>query len=795
MASLFAPSRLARRIVPSMLAAALASGLTVIQPAVAQSAAPVPIDLPAQPLGQALNAFARQAGVQLLVAPELVAGRRAPAVSGLLAPSEALRRLLAGSGLEAVAQGDALVLQRSEPRPAPGARTLGEVTVTASGQAEHAWGPVPGYTARRSATATRTDTPLNEIPQSISVITAEQIRDQNAQTMQEVLRYTAGVHADVYGLDNRGDWFTLRGGSQGSTLLDGLRRPLTGWYGVVRDEPYAFERVEVLRGPASVMAGQNGPGGVVNLVSKRPQAESAREVSLQVGNHDHKQVAADLTGALNEDGSVLYRVVALNRDSGTQVEYADIERQYFAPSLTWNISPATSLWVYTQYQNDRSGNTEGFFPLEGTLYDGPNGRIPVERYVSEPDWDTYGGRRWRIGYEFSHAFNEQWKLTHRLRHDDVKGRHRSLYANYWEGFLADGRSLNRTWYATDDQGRITNADLFMEGRIAWGSVQHTLLVGMDAMRQRSSRLYWSGAATPLDVYTPAYGQWTPPDLTEANTSAANTGDTGLDQWGLLLQDQMKFGDRWVLVAALRHDRSKSISSRAEDLKVNATTHSLGGVYLADGGWSPYLSYAESFEPQGANLQGKPFDPKRGKQIEAGLKWQPAAWPVTASAAVYNLRETGRVTDGELPGTTRQLGDIEVKGVELELHANLRAWDLVAAYTRTDTEDRETGKRVANVPNETIALWAVHRFGGWGVPGLKAGLGVRHVGSTWDGHDTLKTAGVDLVDAMVSYDIDRWLVALNVSNLADKTYFAACLHRGDCWYGTKRKVTLSATLRW
>ncbi|MBZ8144027.1 TonB-dependent siderophore receptor, partial [Rubrivivax gelatinosus] len=191
---------------------------------------------------------------------------------------------------------------------------------------------------------TRTDTPLNEIPMSISVITAEQVRDQNAQTIQEVLRYTAGVSADVYGLDNRGDWFSLRGGSEGSTLVDGLRRPLSGWYGVVRDEPFAFERIEVLRGPSSVITGQNGPGGVVNLVSKRPQAEAAREVQVQVGNNDHKQIAADLTGPLTEDGRLAYRVLALRRDSGTQVEHADIERTLFAPSLQWQATPDTRLW-------------------------------------------------------------------------------------------------------------------------------------------------------------------------------------------------------------------------------------------------------------------------------------------------------------------------------------------------------------------------------------------------------------------------------------------------------------------
>ncbi|HEX6611319.1 MAG TPA: TonB-dependent receptor plug domain-containing protein, partial [Hyphomicrobiaceae bacterium] len=258
-------------------------------------------------------------------------------------------------------------------------------------RSETATGPVNGYAATRSATASKTDTPLNEIPQSISVITADQVRDQASQTLQDALRYSAGVRHEMYGLDNRGDWFTLRGGSEGSVLLDGLRLPLAGWYGVVRNEPYAFERIEVLRGPASVIAGQNGPGGVVNLVSKRPQAEALREVGVQVGNHGHKQLQADLTGPLTEDGTLLWRVVALAKDSGTQVDHAFDERALLAPSLTWRPNARTSIDLHAEYQRDESGNVNAFFPYQGTVLPSPNGPIPMETFIGEPDWDTYGG--------------------------------------------------------------------------------------------------------------------------------------------------------------------------------------------------------------------------------------------------------------------------------------------------------------------------------------------------------------------------------------------------------------------
>lgn len=676
--------------------------------------------------------------------------------------------------------------------------TLPQVNVTDSSDHEAARGPVNGYVARKSATATRTDTPLNEIPQSISVISADRVREQNAQTMQEVLRYTAGVHADVYGLDNRGDWFYLRGGSEGSTLLDGLRLPVTGWYGMVRNEPYAFERIEVLRGPSSVMAGQNGPGGVVNLVSKRPLTEAQNEVQMQLGNYNHKQLAVDMTGPLNEDKTLLYRVVALGRDSGTQVDYADMQRVFFAPSLTWRPSSDTSLTAYAEYQKDHSLNTAGFFPLAGTLYPVPNGsRIPLERFVSEPDWDTYGGDRLRLGYELEQKLNDQWTLRHRLRHDHVEGKQRSMYANYWEGFLPDNRSLNRTWYATRDQGRITNADLFLEGKLETGMIKHTLLAGIDVMRQKSSRLYWTDAATPLDVYTPTYGLFVPPVLTPATSQAWASGDTSLDQVGLLLQDQIKLFDRWVVTAALRKDRARTRSNDGSRQHDDALTKTFGVVYLADGGWSPYASYSESFQPEiGLDRLGNPFHPKRGKQLEAGLKWQPTTLPVTASAAVYKLKESGRLTlDPVDINFSVQRGEAEVKGLELEMAATLAQWDVIANYTRTKTEDKDTGFNLPNVPDHAAAVWGVRRLGDWGLAGMKAGLGVRYVGDTWDGGDALKTKSVTLMDAMVSWDIGKWSLALNATNLANKTYFAACLADADCWYGTKREVVFSTSYRW
>ena len=693
--------------------------------------------------------------------------------------------------------------QQTPQAQAATADALPVVRTKAAAETESATGPVLGYTAKRSATATKTDTPLNEVPQSISVITADQIRDQNAQTMQEVLRYSAGVRSEMYGLDNRGDWFSLRGGSEGSTLLDGLRLPLTGWYGVVRNEPYAFERIEVLRGPASVVAGQNGPGGVVNLVSKRPQAESLRELGIQLGSDSHKQIYADLGGALNSDASLTYRLVALVKDSDTQVEHAFDKRRFLAPSLSWQPAAGSKLTVYGEYQKDETGNTNAFFPIEGTLRPGPHGYLSPHTFIGEPDWDSYGGERKRLGYEWEQRLNEQWKLSHRLRHDRIDGRMRTMYAAWWLGYAdatgasdPNGRYMNRIWYATDDTGRITNTDLLLEGKLKFGATQHTLLLGVDAMRSRSTQKSWEDAATPLNVYDPVYGSFALPVLPDVEATVSR-----VRQWGLIAQDQIKFGQQWVLVAGLRHDKARSGDAQ----KDSASSKNLGLVHLMDGGWSPYASYSESFEPVGGtDAAGKAFKPKRGKQVEAGLKWAPGNRNITAAAALYQLEETNRLTTDPLNvGFSVQRGKVKVKGLELELNASLRAWDLIASYSHMDARQSEVSsedvryldKQLSGIPRHSASLWALHRLDAYGLSGFKAGAGLRYVGKTSDGVDITTTPSYTLVDLMVSWDRGPWHAALNIANVGDKTYIATCLERGDCWYGSQRRAVASLAYRW
>lgn len=659
-----------------------------------------------------------------------------------------------------------------------------------------------GEEVTRSSSATKTDAALIETPQAITVITADQIEAQAAQNMQEVLRYAAGVRAEAYGVDNRGDWFTMRGGSEGSTVLDGLRLPLSGWWGNVRNEPYAFERIDVLRGPASVMFGQNGPGGLISLTSKLPKAESRRELSVQFGNYDLKQFGADLTGPLTDDGRVLYRVVALARDSGTQVDYTGDERQFIAPSITWRPSMATSLTVHAQYQRDESDNNVGFFPWAGMLLPAPNGPIPSETFIGEPAWDSYGGHRRRIGYQFERRLSDRWSLRHNFRYDDVDGHVLAMYANFWEGeFLADGRSLNRTWYASRTDTRIANTDVFAEGRLKLGPTRHTVVVGMDGVWSRDIVQDVEGEATPLDVYTPTYGTFPLPALDYEPGAPVRTS-----QVGFFIQDQIKLTDRWVVLAGLRRASARTEVDDSPDAGSDdaAWSKRAGLVFLAPRGWAPYVSYADSFEAvTGVDIHGAPYKPKRGQQIEGGVKWSPGGTPVMVSAAVYDLTEKNRLTtDPDNPLNSVQRGEVSVQGAELEATVAVRTWNLVANYTYTDAtvsassdpDDPYLGKHLLSSPEHSAALWAVRNFTLGNLSGARAGLGVRYVGTTWDGTDTLEVPSVTLVDALFSFDHGPFRFALNASNLFDKTYIATCIDRGDCWYGSRRKVIATISFR-
>lgn len=689
----------------------------------------------------------------------------------------------------------ALHAQTAEPTEAPTA-TLPVVRALA-GQ-ESATGPVEGYRAKRAASASKTDTPLAETPQSVTVVTRDQIVDQGATNIQDALGYAAGVRSDAYGLDSRTDSVRIRG-AYPDEYLDGLRK-LFNWYtSNARTEPYTLERIEVLRGPAAMLYGQGSTGGVVNMVSKRPQADAQNEIGVQFGSWNRKQLQADFTGALSADGQWLYRLVAVARDADTQVDHVRDDRVVLAPSLTWRPSAATSLTLQALYQNDKSGSTSQFFPWSGVVTSNPNGKLPTNRFIGEPEWDRYDSERQSFGWLFEHRFGENWTLRQNTRFSNNEVDYRTHYGDSftvpggWAGDPVGQRLFGRFADATLTKARMASADQNLQGEVTTGSVKHQLLAGLDLVQYRQTgqagsscpEYYdpsWCSATNVpvIDAYAPVYGNFIVPEM-------ADIAKSTMRQAGLYLQDQMKLGEHWIVAAGLRHDRSRNSTEGAADEKASATTKRAGLMYAAANGWSPFLSYSESFSPV-ANIESQSFKPLRGKQWEAGVKVEPRDTDLAFNAAVYDLREKNQLVQDMVSGLYSQIGETKTRGVELEAKAAFGQADVIAHYNYTDIDEA-----LEAVPEHQAAVWGKVRFALAGMSGFSAGAGVRWMSSFRDGAAP-ELPAVALLDAMLAWDSASWRYALNVNNLTDKVYVATCLSRGDCWWGARRNVVLTATYR-
>jgi iron complex outermembrane receptor protein len=673
------------------------------------------------------------------------------------------------------------------------AGSLPEVRVDANAEAETATTPVIGYRAKNAVTATKTDTPLSETPQSVTVITRDQLVDQGASNLQDALNYAAGVRSDAYGIDSRSDGFLVRG-SEPTIYLDGLQTYSSGWYtATARPDPYTLERLEVLRGPAGMLFGAGTAGGVVNMVSKRPQQETYREVGVQLGSFGRKQVQADLTGALTADGDWSYRLVALHRKADTQVDYVPDDRSLVMPSLTWRPSAATSLTLQALWQKDKTGSTAQFFPWQGTVLPNINGPLPSSRFIGEPG-DGYDTERKTFGWLFEHKLNDRWTFRQNFRASRTFNDSHYHYADSFSdpgGWSLDPvgqRLLGRYNDKSLAWTSMSGIDNHVEGHFGTGAVRHTLLVGAEYSRQRQDKTEGS-VYSSIDAYAPVYGIGYVP-VTELTRKPRTTQRNA----GVYVQDQMKWNN-WIFVAGLRYDRSTAGTAGSASETTSATSRRLGVMYTLPSGWSPYLSYTESFTPQaGTDVDGKLFKPLRGEQVEAGVKYQPQGSATSFTASVYSLKEKNRtVFDSTNPNYGRQVDATKNKGLELELKTTLaRDLDLIANYTYIDVDHKLT-----DTPRNQVSVWGKYRFSIAGVTGFSAGAGVRYMSGFRDVEGA--SAGpyvpsVALLDLMLAYESAKWRYALNINNATDKTYFSTCLSRGDCWYGARRNIVASATYR-
>lgn len=643
--------------------------------------------------------------------------------------------------------------------------------------------------------ATKTDTPLVDTQQSISVINRERLDAQGALTVQDALRYSAGVRSDAYGIDSRGDDAFIRG-TAFVQYLDGLRQ-FQGFFSPGRTDAYTLDRVEIVRGPASVLFGQGTTGGLVSLVSKQPLASARHEVEVQLGNDARKQIAFDSTALLTKDGVWSYRLIGNLREANSQLHFAQNDHRLLQPSLRWQPSADTRWTLIGNLQTDDAGATLNFIPHEGTLLPSPNGRISTRLFTSEPGFDAYLSEQQSITSLFEHRFNAVWSVAQNTRYHTSTVDYRTLYPDVFSNpanpFLdAERRSVARFAYAQLQDRHYLATDSRVEARFTFAGLRHRLLAGLDVAQAGSEgQTGFAFAATPFDLYAPVYGT-----AFERPALAADP-DTESSQTGFYVQDQLEYGAHWLGTLGLRRDTAKSQSEGSEQISDSAMSSRAGLMYRFDNGVQPYASYSESFQPfDYLDFFGNPYQPLRGKQTELGVKVQPKGGKALLTATVFDLRETNRLSpDPANAFNSIQLGSTKSRGAELEATLQIaRKLDLIGSYTYTDIRVSD-GSLVAGVPLHQASLWAGYRFGIAGISGFKVGSGLRYIGQTKDETGALVTPDLALIDLGLGYEQGLVTVAVNAANLEDKSYVATCLSRGDCFYGPRRSVVARVAVRW
>ncbi|POW61004.1 MULTISPECIES: ferrichrome porin FhuA [Pantoea] len=702
------------------------------------------------------------------------------------------------------------------------ASALAEETLVVSADAasgaaqESAWGPAPTIAAKKSATGTKTDTPIEKNPQSVSVVTREEMETRQITTVKEAFNYTPGVLTGNRGSSQVIDALSIRGFSETNTnqYLDGLKLQGDN-YSEFAIDPYFLERAELLRGPVSVLYGKSNPGGVVALVSKRPTQETLREVQFQMGSDNLFSTGFDFGGALDDDGVYSYRLTGLARSADAQQDKNKEKRYTIAPSFSWRPDANTRFDLLTYFQNEPETGYYGWLPRQGTVVpitraDGSEYKLPTSFDEGEES-NKISRNTKMVGYSFEHSFNDTWAVRQNLRYADLRTDYRSIYGN---GFDAATQSITRGSATSQERLNQFAVDTQAQAKFATGEVDHTLLLGVDFQRTRNDIDAQFGTASSLNAVAPQYGDdsFTPFDPYQHLNKQRQTG--------LYAQDQMEW-NRWVLTLGGRYDyamtsvydRYNGTLSRQND---QAFTWRGGLNYVFDNGIAPYFSYSEAFIPNsGSTYEGQAFDPSRAKQYEAGVKYVPKDRPITLTAALYQLTKTKNLTaDPDTvnhPFASVQSGEIRSRGVELEAKAAVNAnINLTAAYTYTDAEyTHDTllkGRTPVEVPKHMASLWADYTFHETALSGVSVGAGVRYVGESKGLYSTgtqnnqnFDVAGYTTVDAMLKYDLGRFglpgsSVGVNVKNLFDRDYVASCYRDYACYWGAERQIVGTATFR-
>ena len=697
-----------------------------------------------------------------------------------------------------------------------GGGTALEAVVVDGGAAEKADGPVDGYVARKSLSGTKTDTPLAKTPQTVSVVAKDQIEDQHAQSVAEALRYTPGVVTEYRGASNLRDEMFVRGFYYVPKYLDGLF--LGGDLSYAKIDPYLLERVELISGPASVLYGQANPGGIVNMVSKKPTDTPLREAEISFGTDGYLSGGFDVSDAF--DDTLGFRIAATGLKRDLQEDFAKQRSFAIAPSITWSPDEDTSLTVLGGYQNEPDAGYRNFLDAAGTLEPIPGfGYIPRDFFVSDPGFERSERQQAWIGYEFRHALNETLTFRQNVRYHRTDWLHHTLVYGWLSPDPVTGNStiLNRSARGgTDDWGQFT-ADNQLEAKFSTGAAEHTLLAGIDYQHRKRDYEWGSAAAPTLDLTKPGYGTF---DFSTTVLAPTDISETTARQVGVYLQDQVEIGGL-NLLGGIRYDRARTeiddrLGTNDQSYDNGAFTWRAGALYTFDNGIAPYVSYATSFEPV---LIATPagtaaFSPTTADQLEIGVKYAPEGTGLLLTAAYYDLTQNNVVDGAWDPVAGRmvysQVGKIHNRGIELSARAEVTDnLSVIAGYSYIDSivkasvDSSIVGKMPSRVPQHQASLWATYTVDSGALEGLTLGGGLRYMGTSWgNGANTFKVGAVTLFDAMAAYDfgaaspdLKGLSLQVNVKNIGDERYVSSCANAFACFYGEGRSIVATLKKQW
>ncbi len=802
-----------RMLQPGFNATALGFAFSMAVAAQVQ-AQEIEFNIPAQSLASALLTLGRQADLQVLYSADDVQGLRSQAVVGRFSTDKALARMLAGTNLSFSLQNNTAILQK---RSASDSLELS--TINISGQStESAYGPVDGYVATRSATGTKTDTPILEIPQAINVVTADQIETQGARNLTQALRYTPGL--GVNGFTDRNaiaDEITSRGFAPTPLYLDGAYLPYAGSLGgAPQIDPYTLERVEVLKGPSSVLYGQNQPGGVVNMVSKRPTTEQRSQVKFGLGSYHRVNGAFDTSGPIDEEKQFSYRLVGLAKKGNEQVAHTNNERLLLAPSLTWAPSEDTSLTLLAQIQRDDGLFDYQALPMVGSLVRGPNGqKIDRDFFAGDSKYNDYKRDQYILGYDFTQSLTDDLKFRSTARYIDVRDRYKGFYLRSFATDTngdTDYTRANRVKLDWQQHNTAYTLDNNLEFKFNTGALEHTTLAGIDYRHfNRKYDGYNAYNVLPVDLY--GKNNYNTSSLTPVlDTKWDNT----IRQIGLYAQDQIKL-DSWILTIGGRKDWAEVenkdlLADTITEQRDHKFTGRVGLTYVTDFGLAPYVSYSESFLPTVGTAApergGKAFEPTEGEQYEVGVKYQPYE-KTLITAAVFQIEQKNVLTgDVEYPQYQSQQGEVRSRGIELEVKSSIENIDVLAAATYIDsfytkeTYGNEDNRSEAQAPVSATA-WVDYHFVQAPLAGLTWGVGARYTGrKPGDAANSFHTPSYVVYDTTLSYDLGKLSsdmrglqASLNVQNLFDREYVSDCNYSFGCYYGQERVASVEVSYDW